>query len=97
MTVRRLEAETIRDTTLRSPAGWSEPVRTQRRSLTLRRSWTGRAGRSVGPLDGDGRRASICNVRRNFLNPDVPGRSTSPRCFPPMGRRNVSNVPVQAF
>ena len=97
MNLRRLEAETIRDSLLAisgrlepSMYGPSVPVH-----LTSFMEGRGRPGHS-GPIDGAGRRSLYLNVRRNFLNPlflafDMPVP------FSTMGRRNVSNVPAQAL
>ncbi len=74
MNVRRLEAESIRDSLLAvsgrlepSMYGPSVPVH-----LTSFMEGRGRPGHS-GPLDGDGRRSLYLTVRRNFLEPDVSG------------------------
>ncbi|WP_422925274.1 PSD1 and planctomycete cytochrome C domain-containing protein [Singulisphaera sp. PoT] len=97
MNVRRLEAESIRDTLLAVSGridsnmfGPSVPT-----YLSAFMEGRGRPDAS-GPLDGAGRRSLYLGVRRNFLNPmflafDFP----SP--FSTMGRRNVSNVPAQAL
>jgi hypothetical protein len=97
MNVRRLEAESIRDTLLAvcgqlQPAmyGPSVPVH-----LTSYMEGRGRPGQS-GPLDGNGRRSIYLNVRRNFLNPMFLAFD-APVPFSTMGRRNVSNVPAQAL
>ena len=98
--VRRLEAESIRDTllaisgqldhssmTAESP---SVPVH-----LTEFLEGRGRPGRN-GPLDGAGKRSLYLEVRRNFLNPMMSTFDT-PSPFSSMGRRNVSNVPAQSL
>jgi hypothetical protein len=98
--VRRLEAESIRDTllaisgqldhrwtSLESP---SVPVH-----LTEFLEGRGRPGRN-GPLDGAGKRSLYLEVRRNFLNPMMLTFDT-PSPFSSMGRRNVSNVPAQSL
>ncbi len=97
MSVRRLEAEAIRDGLLRVSGrlvetmyGPSVPTH-----LTDFMDGRGRPGRS-GPLDGDGRRSLYLDVRRNFLNPMFLAFDT-PVPFSTMGRRNVSNVPAQAL
>jgi hypothetical protein len=97
MNVRRLEAETIRDTILSASGrltgamyGPGVPVH-----LTGFMDGRGRPARS-GPLDGDGRRSIYSNVRRNFLDP-VLLAFDAPVPFSTMGRRNVSNVPAQAL
>jgi cytochrome c553 len=97
MNVRRLEAESIRDSLLAASGrldgsmfGPSVPVH-----LTSFMEGRGRPGRS-GPLDGDGRRSLYVNVRRNFLDPMFMAFDM-PVPFSTMGRRNVSNVPAQAL
>lgn len=95
--VRRLEAESIRDT-LMSIAdrldvkleGSSVPVH-----LTEFLEGRGRPGRS-GPADSEFRRSVFISVRRNFL---VPMMTTfdAPNPFSSMGRRNVSSVPAQSL
>jgi hypothetical protein len=97
MNVRRLEAETIRDTLL-AVSGRLDPAMFGASVLPYLSPFMegrGKPARS-GPLDGDGRRSVYLGVRRNFLNPmflafDVPVP------FSTMGRRNVSNVPAQAL
>jgi hypothetical protein len=95
--LRRLEAESIRDTLLavsgRLDRGFYGPsIATH---LTPFMEGRGRPG-SSGPLDGAGRRSIYQNLRRNFLPPfllafDLPTPSST------MGRRNISNVPTQAL
>lgn len=95
--VRRLEAESIRDTLL-SIAGrldsslkpGSVPVH-----LTDFLQGRGRPPKS-GPSDGDGRRSIYGMVRRNFLAPMMTTFDT-PNPFSAMGRRNVSSVPAQSL
>ncbi len=97
MSLRRLEAEAIRDTLL-AVSGRLDPTMygpSVAPYLTPFMDGRGRPAAS-GPLDGDGRRSLYLNVRRNFLNPmfltfDYPSPAS------PMGRRNVSNVPAQAL
>ena len=95
--VRRLEAESVRDSLLslsglldRSLEGPSVPVH-----LTDFLQGRGRPGQS-GPIDGAGRRSLYLAVRRNFL---IPMMTTfdAPTPFSSMGRRNVSNVPAQSL
>ncbi len=95
--VRRLEAESIRDTIL-AVSGRLDPTLfgpSVLPHLTPFMEGRGRPGKS-GPLDGAGRRSLYLNVRRNFLTPmllafDFPTPAST------MGRRNVSNVPAQAL
>ena len=97
MSLRRMEAEVVRDSLLML-AG-----RLQFRLygpsvlpyLSPFMEGRGRPAQS-GPLDGNGRRTIYINVRRNFLSPmllvfDYPVPFTT------IGRRSVSNVPAQAL
>ncbi len=95
--VKRLTAESLRDTLLfaadslsRNLGGASTPVH-----LNEQMTGRGRPG-SSGPLDGGNRRSIYIEVRRNFLDPfllafDFPMPATC------TGNRNVSNVPAQAL
>ena len=97
MSVRRLEAEAVRDSMLfvsgrLDPKLGGPSVPTH---LTPLMDGRGRPD-SSGPIDGDGRRSLYLSVRRNFLPPmllafDMPAPAST------MGRRNVSNVPAQAL
>jgi hypothetical protein len=97
MNVRRLEAETIRDTLLSSSGRLVQTMYGPSIPTYLSRFMEGR-GRPArsGPLDGDGRKSLYLNVRRNFLNPMFLAFD-APVPFSTMGRRNVSNVPAQAL
>jgi hypothetical protein len=95
--IRRLEAEAIRDAILavsgrldQSMYGPSVPV-----FLTEFMQGRGRPGQS-GPLDGAGRRSIYQSVNRNFLNPFMLAFDT-PQPATAIGRRTVSNVPAQAL
>lgn len=97
MSVRRLEAEAIRDNLLaisgrldRTQFGRSIPVH-----LTEFVVGRGRPGTS-GPLDGAGRRSIYISVRRNFL-PTMMLTFDMPIPFSTVGRRNVTNVPAQSL
>jgi len=97
MPIRRLPAETIRDSILaisgqlvRNPFGKSVPTH-----LTSFMTGRGRPKQS-GPLDGDGRRSIYLAVTRNFLNPFLL-TFDMPTPFGPQGRRSQSNVPAQAL
>lgn len=95
--LRRLDAETLRDSILAfsggldpTPGGPSVPLH-----LTPFLEGRGRPGVS-GPLDGAGRRSLYQAVRRNFPQPllavfDQPTPATT------RGRRDVSNVPAQTL
>ena len=97
MTLRRLEAEPIRDAILAVSGrldprmhGSSVPIH-----LTAYMQGRGRPEAS-GPLDGNGRRSLYIEVRRNFLSPMMLAFD-APTPFTTIGRRNVSNVPAQAL
>lgn len=97
MNLRRLEAESIRDSMLKlagrmdfSMFGQPVPIH-----LTPFMDGRGRPG-SSGPLDGNARRSIYVEVRRNFLSPmlrafDAPVPAST------MGKRTVSNVPAQSL
>src|SRR4029079_5525704 len=89
MPVRRLEAETIRDSLLAisgrlDPAVGGPPVPVYLTDFMLGR---GRPEKS-GPLDGDGRRSIYTMARRNFL-PTLMLTFDMPSPFSTIGRRNV--------
>ncbi len=96
MPVRRLEAESIRDSILavsgtldRTSGGISVPPH-------ISEYQDGRGKPQTGPLDGNGRRGIYLGVRRNFLPPmfvafDYPPTVTT------IGRRGSSTVPSQAL
>jgi len=96
MPVRRLQAESIRDSML-AISGRLDPTLYGKSIPTHRTEFmTGRGGRGSGPLDGAGRRSVYGSIYRNFLSPmmltfDMPGP------FGPKGRRSVSNVPAQSL
>jgi hypothetical protein len=97
MTVRRLEAECIRDAILSVSGRLDETMYGPSVMPHLTEFMTGRGKPTQsGPLDGDGRRSIYLAVRRNFLAPlflafDYPVPFTT------IGRRGESNVPAQAL
>jgi hypothetical protein len=96
-TVRRLEGEAIRDTTL-AVSGRLDLVPPQdsvATHLTSFMTGRGRPGQS-GPLDGDGKRSIYLEVRRNFMSPMMLAFDT-PQAAQTFGRRARSNVPAQAL
>jgi hypothetical protein len=97
MTVRRLEAECIRDAIL-AVSGRADPTLYGPSVMPyLNASMTGRGRPTAsGPLDGDGRRSIYLAVRRNFLSPTFLAFDY-PIPFTTIGRRSVSNVPAQAL
>lgn len=95
--VRRLDAEAIRDALLVLSGAFDPTVGGPSVKIHLTPFMEGR-GRppESGPLDGGGRRSVYLSVRRNFLVPmlsafDFPQPATT------MGRRGRSNVPAQAL
>ncbi|MFK7922879.1 MAG: PSD1 and planctomycete cytochrome C domain-containing protein [Bacteroidia bacterium] len=95
--VRRLEAEAIRDGILATSGcldnnmyGPAIPIH-----LTEFMRGRGRPNRS-GPLDGMGRRSIYQGIRRNFLPPFLQAFDL-PVPFAAFGKRNVSNVPAQSL
>ena len=95
--VRRLEAESIRDTIL-AVSGQLRPTLYGPSTPPFLSEFMEGRGRPAtsGPLDGNARRSIYLNMRRNFLPPlllafDLPTPSTT------IGRRNNSNVPAQAL
>ncbi|MGE5194832.1 MAG: PSD1 and planctomycete cytochrome C domain-containing protein [Deltaproteobacteria bacterium] len=97
MNLRRLEAETIRDSILAVSGRLDGKMYGPgvMPYLTPFMVGRGRPGKS-GPLDGDGRRTVYLNVRRNFLTPMLLAFDY-PIPFSTIGRRSVSNVPAQAL
>jgi len=97
VTVKRLEAEAIRDAILAVSGRLDERLEGPGVRVHLDDFMTGRGRPSVsGPLDGAGRRSLYLEVRRNFLPPlflafDFPIPATA------AGRRAQSNVPAQAL
>ncbi len=94
MSIRRLEAEAIRDAIL----AVSGQLDLQMYGPGVNVYFVGKTegGGSPGPLDGDRRRSVYQRVRRNAFNPfleafDAPRPSTT------RGRRDVTNAPVQAL
>lgn len=97
MSVRRLEAESIRDALL-FVAGQLDETRYGpgvKPHLTDFMAGRGRPAES-GPLDGSGRRSIYLTVRRNFL-PPLFLAFDYPTPFTTIGRRGTSNVPAQAL
>ncbi|KAA5545944.1 DUF1549 domain-containing protein [Roseiconus nitratireducens] len=96
MRVRRLSAESLRDSILSNSGRldlqpYGPGVATYRTPFM-----TGRGARPSGPLDGDGRRTIYLSVYRNFLNPLLT-TFDMPNPFGPKGRRSQSNVPAQSL
>lgn len=97
MSIRRLEAEAIRDAILSVSGRLDNRMFGQSVMPHLTAHMTGRGRpRRSGPIDGDGRRSVYINVRRNFLTPFFLAFDY-PVPFTTIGRRSVSNVPAQAL
>ena len=96
MNLKRLEAESIRDSLL-SVSGRLDPT-VGGRSVTVHLTdfMEGRGRPKSGPMDGDGRRSIYISINRNFLSPMLLAFDM-PIPFSTFGRRNVSNVPAQAL
>ena len=96
MPVRRLEAESIRDSVLAVAGSLDRQMFGPSVPPHVTEYQGGRGKPESGPLDGDGRRSIYVQVRRNFMTPmflvfDYPLPISS------MGKRNVSTVPSQAL
>lgn len=95
--VRRLSAETIRDTVLTVSGRLDRKLFGPSVKVHLTPFMRGNRGpQEGGPLDGDGRRSIYTEVRRNHLPPmllafDRPIPSTT------ISKRNVSNAPAQSL
>jgi hypothetical protein len=96
MPIRRLEAESIRDTMLAISGRLDRGMFGLGPLPHLSEFMIGRGRPASGPLDGNGRRSIYLNVRRNFLNPMFLAFDY-PVPFTTIGRRSVSNVPAQAL
>jgi len=97
MSVRRLEAESIRDALLFVSGQLDDTMYGPgvKPHLTEFMAGRGRPPES-GPLDGAGRRSIYLTVRRNFL-PPLFLAFDYPTPFTTIGRRGTSNVPAQAL
>jgi hypothetical protein len=95
--VRRLEGEALRDSVLAVAGSLNRQMYGSAVPLYLTDFMQGRGRpKDSGPLNGNGRRSVYQAVHRNFLSPfmlafDTPAPATT------VGRRTVSNVPVQAL
>ncbi|MGD9644804.1 MAG: DUF1549 and DUF1553 domain-containing protein, partial [Pirellulales bacterium] len=95
--IRRLEAECIRDAMLAISGRLDAKLYGPSVAPHLTDFMIGRGRPNAsGPLDGDGRRSIYLNVRRNFLTPLLTAFDY-PTPFTTIGRRSVSNVPAQAL
>ncbi len=97
MSIRRLEAEAIRDAILAVSGSANETMYGPGVAPYLTDFMSGRGRpKASGPLDGDARRSIYLAVRRNFLPPMFLAFDY-PTPFTTIGRRGVSNVPAQAL
>jgi len=97
MSVRRLEAEAIRDAMLAVSGELNETMYGPSVMPYLTEHMTGRGRpKDSGPLDGGRRRSVYLAVRRNFLSPLFQAFDY-PTPFTTIGRRGSSNVPAQAL
>ena len=96
-TLRRLEAEAIRDQMLAVSGRLDGTMFGPSAKVHLTGFMEGRGRpKESGPLDGGGRRSVYLEVRRNFLSPMMLAFD-APQPFNTMGRRAASNVPAQAL
>ena len=96
VSVRRLEAEAVRDSILAVSGNLDRQLFGPSVPPHISPYQDGRGKPKSGPLDGDGRRSLYVQVRRNFLTPlflafDYPPPIST------IGRRGVSTVPSQAL
>jgi hypothetical protein len=96
MSVRRLEAEAVRDSVLAVAGTLNPVVGGESVAPFISPYQDGRGKPQSGPLDGDGRRSLYIQVRRNFLTPLFLAFDY-PQPFATIGRRGVSAVPSQAL
>ncbi|MEM6348840.1 MAG: PSD1 and planctomycete cytochrome C domain-containing protein [Bacteroidota bacterium] len=95
--VRRLEAEAIRDGILAVSGCLDTTMYGETVPIHLTEFMRGRGRPRVsGPLDGMGRRSVYQGIRRNFLPPFLQAFDF-PVPFTAFGKRNVSNVPAQSL
>jgi len=94
--VRRMEAEAIRDSVLAVSGALDPRLGGPSIPTYLEDGVDGRGRPGQGPLDGAGRRSLYLSVRRNFPSAFLQAFD-SPTPFTAIGRRTVSNVPAQAL
>lgn len=95
--VRRLEAEAIRDSILKVSGHLNMKMYGAPVPVHLTSFMTGRGRpKKSGPVDGNGRRTIYVAVRRNFMSP-MKLAFDAPVPLSTTGRRNRSNVPAQAL
>jgi hypothetical protein len=96
MPVRRLQAESIRDSILSFSGRIDKKLYGPSVPIYKTAFMTGRGGKKNGPLDGAGRRSIYGSVYRNFLSPLMLAFD-QPAPFGTKGKRSVSNVPAQSL
>lgn len=95
--LRRLEAESIRDAMLATSGSLDSAMYGPSVPVHLTDFMQGRGRpRESGPLDGNGRRSIYVEVRRNFLSPMML-TFDRPIPFSTFGKRNETNVPAQSL
>jgi len=94
--VRRIDAESIRDTMLKVSGALRRPDRGVGTRNYYRMVLEPNRQSPPGPLDGDGRRSLYLEVRRNFPN-DFLLSFDFPRPVASVGKRNTTNVPAQSL
>ncbi|MDQ8189186.1 PSD1 and planctomycete cytochrome C domain-containing protein [Roseibacillus persicicus] len=94
--VRRLPAESIRDSILSVSGTLNPKVGGGSVPVYLTSFMEGRGMPQSGPLDGGGRRSLYLAIKRNFLSP-FEAAFDRPIPFTSIGRRSVSNVPAQSL
>jgi len=94
MSLRRLEAEAIRDAILAVSGQLDLKMYGPGVSVYFVSRTEG--GGASGPLDGDRRRSVYQRIRRNAFNPFLEAFD-APRPATTRGRRDVTNVPLQAL
>jgi cytochrome c553 len=94
--VRRLEAESLRDALTFASGSYNRRMFGPGVSVHLDAFAEGRGRPKSGPLDGDDRRAVYLAVRRNFPSSMLVAFD-APAPAGPVGKRSASNVPAQAL
>lgn len=94
--VRRIDAESIRDTMLKVSGALRRPDRGVGTGNYYRMVLEPNKQSPPGPLDGAGRRSLYLEVRRNFPN-DFLLSFDFPRPVAPVGRRSTTIVPAQSL
>lgn len=98
MPLRRLEAESLRDAMLAISGRWNRKSYLEGSKMPYLTSLMQGRGKpsAQGELDGDGYRSIYLSIRRNFLSPFLTSFDF-PTPFTAIGKRSVSNTPVQGL